>query len=279
VDERRLSGGNIGGAVLVNGTVRRPAGPRTPAVHALLAHLTACDFQGAPRPFGIDEQGREMLSFLAGSTVGDTKPWPAWVHSDQALLDVGGWLRRYHHTVASFIPPQDACWRGSRRPWRPGDIIGHNDAAPYNAVWQNTTAASHAQASVDSSPAGRLVGFIDWDFAAPCPPIWDLAFVAFSWVPLHSRSVACAEGFTRFADRPRRLRLLLNSYQYSGTLDALLDAVRARVHDHIRDVRELASSGDPALIRLVADGVLDRLSRALAELDADADLLRADPHD
>ena len=34
-----LDGGNAGGAVRVGDTVRRAAGPWTPAVHALLAHL------------------------------------------------------------------------------------------------------------------------------------------------------------------------------------------------------------------------------------------------
>jgi hypothetical protein len=37
--EIRLDGGNAGGAVRVGDTVRRTAGPWTPAVHALLAHL------------------------------------------------------------------------------------------------------------------------------------------------------------------------------------------------------------------------------------------------
>jgi hypothetical protein len=41
--------------------------------------------------------------------------------------------------------------------------------------------------------------------------VWDLAFTAFGWVPLHARHVVAAEGFTAFADRPRRLRLSLDT--------------------------------------------------------------------
>ncbi|WP_197700840.1 hypothetical protein [Micromonospora purpureochromogenes] len=37
--EQRLVGGNVGGAVLVGDTVRRPTGPWTPAVHDLLDYL------------------------------------------------------------------------------------------------------------------------------------------------------------------------------------------------------------------------------------------------
>jgi hypothetical protein len=57
--ETPLGGGNMSsGVVRVGDTVRRPAGPWTPAVHALLAHLHAVGFHGAPAPLGIDQQGR-----------------------------------------------------------------------------------------------------------------------------------------------------------------------------------------------------------------------------
>lgn len=255
MEERRLPGGNAGGAVLVDGTVRRATGPWTPAVHALLRHLEGRGFAGAPRVLGTDEQGREVLTFLPGETVGLQRPWPAWVHADDALVQVGRWLRRYHRAVAGFVPPVGARWRTTRRDWQPGDVVGHNDAAPYNAVWR---------------AEGQLVGFVDWDFAAPGPALRDLAFVAFSWVPLHAREVAAAEGFTRFADRPRRLALLLDAYGYQGTVDALLSAVRARVSEHAAGIRELASAGDPLFTRLVDLGVVDGLDRALAQLEDDA---------
>ena len=267
MEEEPLPGGNAGGAVLSGGTVRRPTGPWTPAVHALLRHLAACGFAGAPRVLGVDEQGREVLTYLAGETVGTSRPWPAWVHSDEALVEVGRWLRDYHDAVATFIPPPGARWRTSRRPWRPGDIVGHNDAAPYNAIWQSRSPGERDGAAHGADrPGARLVGFVDWDFAAPCPPIWDLAFVAFSWVPLHARDVVAAEGFTQFAERPRRLRVLLDAYGYAGPVTAVLETVRRRIQDHARSLRELAAAGDPLFARLVRDGVIDGLDRAMTEL-------------
>jgi len=254
--EVRLAGGNAGGAVLVDGTVRRATGPWTPAVHALLHHLERKGFDGAPRVLGIDPQGREMLSFLPGETVGNARPWPAWIHSDAALDQVGDWLRRYHGAVADFVPPAGSRWRTTGRRWSPGDVVGHNDAAPYNAVWESVPGG------------GRLVGFVDWDFASPVPPLWDLAFVVFSWVPLHARDVVLAEGFTALEDRPRRLRRLLSAYGYGGEIEVVVDAVRARITDHARGLRELAAAGDPLFRRLVDDGVIDGLDRALAELDS-----------
>jgi hypothetical protein len=263
---RQLPGGNAGGAVLVEGTIRRAAGPWTAAVHELLRYLEAQGFAGAPRVLGIDEQGREVLSYLRGETVGERKPWPPWVHSDQALVDVGRWLRRYHEAVADFVPRPDAVWRLTSRPRQPGDIIGHNDAAPYNAVWRPSEKQSAGRQH------GGLVGFIDWDFAAPCSPLWDLAYTAFSWTPLHARDVVAAEGFTNLPDRPRRLRLLLDAYQYTGSIQGLLIAVRARVADLSNTVVRLANQGDPLFARMRANGVLDSHARALAELDRDAHL-------
>jgi hypothetical protein len=266
MEEQRLPGGNAGGAVLVGGTVRRPTGSWTQAVHALLRHLEARGFAGAPRVLGLDEQDREVLTYLQGETVGTSRPWPAWVHSDEALVEVGHWLRDYHDAVADFIPPRGARWRTSLRPWRPGDIIGHNDAAPYNAVWRPIAPDPDNRARGDDGPGERLAGFVDWDFAAPCPPIWDLAFVVFSWVPLHARDVVTEEGFTSFAERPRRLRLLLDAYGYTGTTHAVLEAVRSRINDHARSLRDLAAAGDPLFTRLVNGGIIDGLDRALAQL-------------
>ncbi len=263
--EQQLPGGNAGGAVLVDGTVRRPTGPWTPSVHALLRHLESRGFDGVPRVLGIDDQGREMLTYLSGATVGFARPWPAWVHSDAALAHVGAWLRRYHRVVADFVPAPGAVWRIGEHRWRAGDVIGHNDAAPYNAVWQPGP----------DPGTGELTGFIDWDFAAPCPPIWDLAYVVFSWVPLHARDVVADEGFADFAGRPRRLRLLLDGYGYAGPVRDVLDAVRARVEAHAHDVRTLAAGGNPLFLRLVESGVTDRLDRALSELDRDRTLRRA----
>ena len=65
-------------------------------MHALLAYLADRGFTGAPRPLGLDEQGREVLTFLADETIGHRKPWPAWVHAEDTLVQVARWMRDYH---------------------------------------------------------------------------------------------------------------------------------------------------------------------------------------
>lgn len=252
--ELELEGGNAGGAVRIGDTVRRPAGPWTPAVHSLLEHLDRVGFTRAPKPLGLDEQGREVLSYLPGTTVGSRRPWPAWVHSDDALAQVARWLRQYHTAVATYVPPTDAVWREGGR-WQPGLIVGHNDSAPYNAAWDD---------------GDQLVGFFDWDFAAPVTREWDLAFTAFAWVPLHARHVVTAEGFTDFGGRARRLRLFLDHYGWIGDATPFLETVQARVLASADAIDRTARAGDPAYQRMLESGVADSLRAAAAELAHDS---------
>jgi hypothetical protein len=183
LEELVLEGGNAGGAVRVSDTIRKPVGPWSTSVDHLLGHLVDAGFSAAPRPLGRDSKGRQILSMLPGETAGSSKPWPEWVHDDTTLDQVGDWLRDYHWAVQDFSPGPSSVWR-SGKSWSPGLVIGHNDAAPYNAAWKN----------------GQLQGFFDWDFAGPVTPEFDLAFCCMSWVPLHARDVAVAEGFREFAD-------------------------------------------------------------------------------
>lgn len=269
-DELRLAGGRNDGAVLVGGTVRRTAGTQTPAVQALLRHLEAVGFPGAPRALGRDDHGREVLTHLDGLTVGALRPWPRWAHSEAALVAVGRWLRDFHVASSSFVAPPGSRWFGGRGGGgpvggesgglEPGEVVGHQDAAPYNAVWR--------PAPTEHDPdAGELVGFFDWDLAHPMTPLHDLAFVALTWVPLTARDVAVADGSPVGTDRPRRLGLLLDAYGWTGSVHEVLAAVRHRALEHATGLRAAARDGYGPAVQLVAEGVADAFDRAVRELD------------
>src|SRR5262249_44596626 len=88
-EEQALPGGKLSeGVVRAGTTVHRPTGPWTPAVHALLRHLEAAGFDGAPRVFGYDERGREVVEFIEGAV-----PWPEAHHDllgpEEAVRRVG----------------------------------------------------------------------------------------------------------------------------------------------------------------------------------------------
>lgn len=249
--ERRLSGGNDSGAVRDGATVHRTPGPWTASVHRLLKHLEGHGFDGAPRPLDFDDEGREVLTYLEGETVGSQKPFPEWVHTDDTLVQVGAWLREYHHAVADFEPTDDDVWRQGRG-WEPGLIIAHNDAAPYNAAWRD----------------GHLAGFFDWDLAGPISVIEDVAFTAFAWVPLHARRIVEAEGFTDFQARPRRLRLFLDAYGWNGSAEEVLDVAIHRASETARLIRELAAGGDPLYEEMAGNGQPEDLDEAAEQMRA-----------
>jgi aminoglycoside phosphotransferase (APT) family kinase protein len=196
-----------------------------------------------------------VLSFLPGNTVGTRRPWPAWVHSDEALVQVARRPRDYHAAVADSVPQAEAVWREGGR-WQRGLIVRQNDAAPYNAAWNDQ---------------GQLVGFFDWDFAAPGTVEWDLAFTAFGWVPLHARHIVEAEGFTGFGDRPRRLRLFLYEYGWAGDLGVFLETVQARVLASADGIERTARGGALVYQRMRDAGVAESLRAAAAQLAQDSD--------
>src|SRR5580658_6665728 len=87
--------------VLTCDTVRRPAGPWTPAVHALLTHVRAAGFDRAPEPLGPDDKGREVLRFIPG-TIG----WGDGFRLLQPagnLARAGRVIRDFHDAVAGSV--------------------------------------------------------------------------------------------------------------------------------------------------------------------------------
>ncbi|WUJ02550.1 aminoglycoside phosphotransferase family protein [Actinoplanes sp. NBC_00393] len=230
-EEHELPGGRA--------DLRPAAAVWVPAVDALLQHLADAGFDGAPTPDGK----------LPGDPLGKQRPWPQWVHDDDTLWQVAQWMREYHAAVADFVPPADAKWRKGGT-WEPGLIIGHNDAVPANVAYAD----------------GRLTGFVGWEFAGPVTREADLAFAAFAWVPLTARGVAEAEGFTAFADRPRRLRMFLDAYGWRGTVRQIVHEVRDRISASIHDIRRLAAGGDTGCQEMIEDGYDRELATAVKEL-------------
>jgi len=97
VREIPLIGGNVSTVSRLGDTVRRNAGPWTPAVHSLLNHLQRVGFTGSPRVLGMDDQGREVLSYLDGEC-GEYPLAPHWV-TEEALVTVGTMLRMFHDAI------------------------------------------------------------------------------------------------------------------------------------------------------------------------------------
>jgi hypothetical protein len=130
-----LTGGFRTSAVTrIGGVVRRSAGPWSPTVHAWLAHLAEVGLDLAPRPVALDlESGIEELTYTPGAVMsGGASPDYLW--SDGMLVAIAHIVRQFHDAAQSFVPPADAAWQETMALPGGGDVICHNDLAPWNTV-------------------------------------------------------------------------------------------------------------------------------------------------
>lgn len=240
-----LEGGNVGGAVRVGDTVRRRTGPWTPAVHDLLRHLADAGLDGVPRVHGLDAQDREILDFLPGAV----PPDPDHL-TDAQLASTGRWLARFHAASATF-PTAERRWYFGSAGRGEGEVICHNDVAPYNVV-------------VDGED---LVGVFDWDLASPGHPWGDVAFLAWNAILIRDRPASDAP------DVARRLGLLVDAYGDPAlTPAALAHRAIARMVDATEGIAAGQRDGDTGMLALARIGEPDatraRLTRARARLPA-----------
>jgi hypothetical protein len=187
----QLPGGtaNRGLVFRAGAKVRRPLAPKPAATHALLAHLAAVGFDGAPRVLAADAT-TETLTYIDGWAA--IPPLQGDALTDEALVSVAELLRRYHQAVASFDP---GGYQWPRRiPSRfTTPLVSHNDVHPANLIFRN----------------GAAIALIDFDLAGPGSVIWDLATAARHWSPLYDESDIAD---SRQGQSLRRFRLLLEAY-------------------------------------------------------------------
>ena len=250
-----LQGGDVtDGVVRVGDTVRRPAGTSTPAVHALLRHLEAAGFDGAPRVLGFDRFGREILTFLPGTTGLRVES-----ASDEALAGLARLLRRFHDATAGFPLTMDGWAEGSNDDKAP-EIIGHCDLTPENVIFRH---------DAPSTP----YALIDFDLARPTTRLFDIVTTLRHWAPI-SDPVDRAP-LLRTVDVGARLRLFCDAYGLRPRdRRRLLALARLRFHRSYSVMRSRAAAGGN-WAKMWASGAGERIRRATAWLDVHEDELHA----
>ncbi|MBE7701697.1 aminoglycoside phosphotransferase family protein [Oerskovia sp. Sa1BUA8] len=249
-----MTGGNSTNVVRRGDTVRRTAGPWTPTVQALLAHLRAQGVTEVPEPLGLDERGREVLSFVPGEAAHYPLPDRLW---DESLLrGAGALLRRVHDASVGFlvdagvtrtataaarrhadgtvealdgpagdtrpeyvvpVPVPDPGGRVWQSPaHEPVEVVCHNDVAPYNLVFR----------------AGTLVGLIDFDTASPGPRIRDLAYLGYRLAPFVADAAGeDGSGVVGRLDPLARLDVLVEAYGLPFSRREVLTAMVVRLEE------------------------------------------------
>lgn len=235
--------GGSGGVWRVGRTVRRPTGAWTPAVHELLDWLGDEGLGGIPHVSGIDDDGREIVSYIEGRGVLVDDE----VVLDDVLVEAVAWLRDFHDLVDGYRPDGPRNWRQSDEPVElgPDEVICHNDTGAYNWIIQS----------------GHFVAMIDWDLAGPGRPIDDLAFLCWTGIPLY-REIP-------IEDVVRRLDLVVDTYAEWGPM-TLLDAVVERMTTATERIEAGIERGDPGMVHLATRGepgrTRDRVAGFVARL-------------
>ncbi|MQB01787.1 MAG: phosphotransferase, partial [Actinobacteria bacterium] len=143
-----------------------------------------------------------------------------------------------------FMPPADARWQTVAAAPGGGEVICHNDLAPWNTVFVGQ----------------RPVAFIDWDMAAPGPRRWDVAYALWHFVPLYGDEESDPFPVDVFEPRGRRTRLFCDAYELSDR-EGLVDTIIDRQFGMRTMVEKGAEAGDPALQRLWDLGAPDGIKR------------------
>lgn len=245
-----LPGGDVtDGVVRVGNTVRRPVGPHSWLVREVLAHLDRVGFTGAPRYLGLDAQGREVLTFVAGEVAG--RPWPAWVADEQRIASVARLVRSYDDAVATLAIPAPRAGTQVAAPVGmpasiagPAELLGHMDVTPENVVFRDSVA----------------VALIDFDLVRPATRTEEVGNVLQWWAPL--MPIDDREPVLRDVDPLARATTLVDAYGLSDPDRQLLVPVMLNAADRTwHQMKHRADHLGGGWRRMWDAGVGDRILR------------------
>jgi len=171
--ELKLTGGKSTYEVIkIGNTVRRTIGPHSSFVHKLLLLLTENAFSSAPQFVGIDDKGREILTYIEG-----TVPTELKYYNDTQLTTAAKLIKNFHQaTLGSKLANSF-------------EIVCHNDLTPCNTVFVNDLP----------------IALIDFDAAAPGTRLRDLGYAIWQWCDLGNEEIS-------IKSQARRIKIFLTSY-------------------------------------------------------------------
>jgi Phosphotransferase enzyme family len=158
--------------VRVGETVRRSRSPGSEFAARVLVYLNSIGFAYAPRYFGTDADGRDVLAYVPGATTDHPGQRAAGAYA------AGGRMLRDLHDATAGHP-----LAGS------GECVVHGDAGPFNTIFRD----------------GMPVALIDWDSCAPGARLSDLGYMAWTWC-------IQASGHVPLASQAQHLRELRDGY-------------------------------------------------------------------
>lgn len=251
-----LTGGNSNASVVrIDNTVRRTIGRSSATVHRLLEFLQKQGFSHAPKFLGIDQKGREILSFIDGTCEISRSVWC----SDMAIKSVATSLRDFHDITSRYPAQHDDNWAFVYPDRSQHEVICHNDFGLYNLILNDD----------------QCTGIIDFDLAGPGPRLRDIAYAAYWLTPL-SFNAADMAPFTQtdIHNGCRRLKLFCSSYGIAADSD-LLSMVSEVLHFMGNENAMVKLQGKEITQSLVRDGHLHHWQKEALTFDENRQLLES----
>ncbi|BEL07012.1 hypothetical protein Q0Z83_052030 [Actinoplanes sichuanensis] len=152
-----------------------------------------------------------------------TVPWQR--APDSGLAAVGRLIREFHDLTAGTPSAGDQ------------EVVCHHDLSPKNTVYRGT----------------EPVAFIDWDDAAPGRRVQDVAHACWQFARLGPDAT----------DAGPKIRAIADGYELNAADRAVLvDTILWWQDATWRGILAGADAGDPAMVRLRDDGIVDQIRAA-----------------
>ena len=229
--EEPLTGGrNASEVVRVGDTVRRACEPGSASAARLLGFLEVSGYPYAPRYRGIDDRGRDILTYIPGRTTDHPGQRADGAYARGAVM-----LRELHDLTAGH-------------PLAAGrECVLHGDPGPFNAIFQD----------------GTPVALIDWMSCRPGDRLDDLGYMAWTWCIQSLGGVPVDEQ----AAHLRELRDAYGAVRAETLIFAMIrsqDRVVRQSEQAVRDARDPADRrawADEAIRWATADKALIRANQ------------------
>ena len=83
--DRVLEGGNMNPPILRGNFIYKDVTAATETIHELLKHVRSKGIDWVPESFGVDSDGKHVLSYIEGDVPHDN---PEWIWEESLLLDI-----------------------------------------------------------------------------------------------------------------------------------------------------------------------------------------------
>ena len=238
IQKEVLHGGRNGKISKEEDKVIRPGNKWTSHVQSFLSFMHENGFNNIPKPYGMNESGMEMVSFVDGTVYNDSLPNE--ILTDEILVEAAKLLRRYHDIGEKYVHQLtgEEVWMLPKQ--LPVEVMCHGDFAPYNITFVN----------------GCVHGIIDFDTLHPGPRIWDVAYAVYRWIPFVSPKNP--DYCYNLYEQIRRLKLFADTYDLKNhEREQLPNMIIQRISSLVAYMRSEADSGNEDVQKNIEDGHLN----------------------